>query len=275
MKSLKSIFLFLVIILSNRFIIAQDIFVVKTTYLANADTSYVFFPKKKQTFIEQKTPIVIMLHGYGGDYKQWNNITDLQSYANKYNIIIVCPDGGKDSWYLNSPKKRESQFESFFIKDYLPYLKENLSIDTNGIFITGLSMGGHGAMYLFLRHHELFASAGSTSGVLDLNASGLKYSSLSNCLGQYETNKEIFNNYSSINLLQNIKFTNKPIIFDCGNKDHLYAANNAFKEKCDSLYINTFYFSSPGRHNRMYWKESIAWHFEFFDKIYGKLRIED
>jgi len=270
MKHITITFFTIALLISSFLVQAQETFIVKTKYLANADTSYVFYPKQRQTFTIQKTPIVIMLHGYGGDYKQWNNVTNLQQLANKYNCIIVCPDGGKESWYLNSPKKKESQFESFFIKDYLPYLKENFSIDTNGIFITGLSMGGHGAMYLFLRHPQLFASAGSTSGVLDLNASGLKYSSLSNCLGEYDTNKDVFDNNSAINLLDNIKFENKPIIFDCGNKDHLYEANKAFKEKCDSLYIKAFYFSSPGRHNRMYWKESIAWHFEFFNKIYLK-----
>jgi len=268
MKYITNIILILVFIISGFSVEAQDVFIVKTKYLANADTSIIYYPKQKQTFFEQKTPIVIMLHGYGGDYKQWSKITDLQSYANKYNCIIVCPDGGKESWYFDSPQKRESKFESFFIKDYLPYLKHNLSIDTNGIFITGLSMGGHGAMFLFLRHPELFASAGSTSGVLDLNASGLKHSSLSNYLGEYDTNKERFNEYSAINLLENIKFDDKPIIFDCGNKDHLYKANKAFKEKCDSLYIKAFYFSFPGRHNRTYWKESIHWHFEFFNRIY-------
>ncbi len=270
MKILKHIIL-LVFTFSTLIGYNQDVFVVKTKYLANADTSIVFFPKQKQTFFKQSTPIIIMLHGYGGDYKQWSKISDLQSYANKYNCIIVCPDGGKESWYFDSPLKKESKFESFFIKDYLPYLKENFSIDTNGIFITGLSMGGHGAMYLFLRHPNLFASAGSTSGVLDLNASGLKYSSLSNHLGEYNDSKEMFDNYSAINLLKNIRFTKKPIIFDCGNKDHLYNANKAFKKQCDSLYINAFYFSFPGRHDRRYWKKSIEWHFLFFDRVYGNL----
>ncbi|RLD45441.1 MAG: esterase [Bacteroidetes bacterium] len=270
MKSVTLYSLVLFLIFWNSTSYAQKTFVVETQYLVKADTSYIFYPKQKQTLFEQNTAVIIMLHGYGGDYKQWSKITDLQSYANKYNCIIVCPDGGKDSWYFDSPRQRNSKFESFFIKDYLPYLKSNFSIDTNGIFITGLSMGGHGAMYLFLRHPKLFASAGSTSGVLDLNASGLKYSSLSNRLGEYNDNKAIFDLYSSINLLESIKFSDKPIIFDCGNKDHLYNSNKAFKDRCDSLYINATYFSFPGRHDRKYWKESIAWHFEFFNNVYLK-----
>ncbi len=255
-------------LLNSAVVNAQHQFVVPTSRLVSADTSWLFIPHKANAFQQKKFPIIIMLHGYGGNYKQWNNIVDLQKYADKYQVYIVCPDGLKDSWYFDSPTQANSQFESFFIKEYLPYIKANFPIDTQAVFITGLSMGGYGAMYLFLRHPDLFASAGSTSGVLDLNASSLKYSSLSDKLGEYPAFKKRFDAFSPINLLQNIKFSDKPIIFDCGNRDHLYQANKAFKAACDSLYINAFYFSFPGRHNRLYWRKSIYWHFVFFNRIY-------
>lgn len=35
--------------------------------------------------------------------------------------------------------------------------------------ITGLSMGGHGAMYIAARHPELYAAAGSKSGVMNIH----------------------------------------------------------------------------------------------------------
>ena len=254
---------------------SQQQFVLKSTYLSSPDTSYVFLPKTTIAFPLEKYPMVILLHGYGGDYKQWNSIIDLQSIADKYNCIIACPDGLKDSWYFDSPVQNDSKFESFFIEEYLPYIKENFKIDTNGIFISGLSMGGHGALYLFLRNPDLFASAGSSSGTLDLSASSQKYHSLSNKLGEYDENKARFDEYSVLNNLNKIKFTNKPIIFDCGNKDHLYACNQEFKSICDSLYINAFYFSFPGRHNRAYWKESILWHFEFFNRVYLNLETTE
>jgi len=247
---------------------AQSQFVLKSKYIKSADTSWVFMPKDMD-FMSNNLPVIIMLHGYGGNYKQWNSIINLQEYADKYHFIIVCPDGLKDSWYFDSPIQKDSKFETFFIDEYLPYLKDNYPIDSEGIFITGLSMGGHGAMYLFLRHTDIFASAGSTSGVLDLNYSGLKYSSLSNKLGEYDKSADKFNEFSSIHYLDNTKFgTAHPIIFDCGNKDHLYQANKNFKAKCDSLSVNAFYFSFPGRHNRKYWKKSIPWHFEFFNRVY-------
>ncbi|MCK5777127.1 MAG: prolyl oligopeptidase family serine peptidase, partial [Bacteroidales bacterium] len=173
-----------------------------------------------------------------------------------------------DSWYFDSPTQRNSEFETFFFHDLLPYVKHEFKVDTTAIFITGLSMGGHGAMYLFLRNSNKFAAAGSSSGVLDLNASSLKYSSLSNRLGEYKQNQKRFDSYSAINLLDSIKYTAKPIIFDCGNRDHLYKANKMFKQACDSLHVNAYYFSFPGRHNRAYWRESLPMHFRFFYQVY-------
>ncbi len=262
------ILILIFVFLCNKENLAQQNFVLESNFISAPDTSIVFLPNINSEFSQEKLPLVILLHGYGGNYKQWSNIVDLQSLSNKYNCIIVCPDGLKDSWYFDSPIQRDSKFESFFIKQYLPFLKKNFKVDTNAIFISGLSMGGHGALYLFLRHSELFASAGSTSGTLDLNYSSLKYSSLSDKLGEYNEHKDRFMNYSCINYLDKIKFTDKPIIFDCGNLDHLYQANKLFKQKCDSLRVNAFYFSFPGRHNRMYWRKSIEYHFIYFNRIY-------
>jgi len=247
---------------------AQGLFVLKSQLLENPDTVAFYLPKGYSPMEKKVYPIVFMLHGYGGDYSQMGKIINLQNIADSYGFIIICPDGQKDSWYFDSPTQKNSEFESFFFQDLLPYIKHEFRIDTNALFITGLSMGGHGAMYLFLRHSNSFAAAGSTSGVLDLNASSLKYSSLSNRLGEYNQQQSRFDSYSAINLLDSIKYTEKPIIFDCGNRDHLYDANKDFKDACDSLHVNAFYFSFPGRHNRAYWRESLPLHFRFFYQVY-------
>ena len=257
-------------ILSSLNIQSQNLFVLKTKLLEQADTVSVYLPENYSAEDAINYPVVFMLHGYGGNYRQMGNILNLQNFANSWKFIIVCPDGQKDSWYFDSPSQRNSEYETFFLHDLLPYIKNEYNVDTNALFITGLSMGGHGAMYLFLRNSDKFAAAGSTSGVLDLNASSLKYSSLSNRLGEYENHKSRFNSYSAINLLDSIKYTNKPIIFDCGNRDHLYEANQKFKNACDSLHVNAFYFSFPGRHNRVYWRESLPLHFRFFYQVYLK-----
>lgn len=39
--------------------------------------------------------VLYLLHGAGGDYTSWlSKVPDIKAYADQYNIIIVCPDGG-------------------------------------------------------------------------------------------------------------------------------------------------------------------------------------
>lgn len=245
---------------------AADTLVFKSHYLPQNDTVLVYQPM--MTGDIKQYPIIYLLHGYGGDYTQWNKIVNLQAYAEKYGAIIVCPDGLKDSWYFDSPRHADMKFESFFIKELMPKINKSYYVDSTMSFVSGLSMGGHGAMYLFLRNPGLFYSAASTSGVLDLHASGLKFTSLSNRLGDYKTHKKVFDSYSSINKLDTLAFSTREILIDCGTRDHLYNANVAFYEKCKEKRIQAHFISSPGRHNAEYWRKSIEHHFVFFDRLY-------
>lgn len=254
----------LIAFLFSLHIYAQDTLVIPPAVLKVADTSLVFTPHGMKS--GQKVPMVIMLHGYGGDFHQFPQLLDLQNYADAYGFLIVTPDGFKDSWYFNAPSPSQMQWESFFIKDLYPTLLEKYAVDSSKIFITGLSMGGHGAMYLFLRHSGLFCAAASSSGVLDLNYSGQKYHSLSNILGEYQSHKDVFSQYSPINQLDSIKFSPKKIFIDCGNKDHLLEANRKFYDKCTALFIDAEFLQMSGRHNRAYWKKSFPFHFEFFKR---------
>lgn len=253
---------FIFFLLQTGLLLAQEEMVLQSEHLPDAATVWVFLPDDATP--NEQFPAVYMLHGWSGDYKQWSNIIDLQDYANTYDFVIICPDGLYDSWYLNSPVKAEWQYETFFFNDLMPAIEERFPVNSNQVFITGLSMGGHGAMYLFLRHHERFVTAGSSSGVLSLHASSLRTSSIPKLLGSYSENKARFDEFSAVSQLENIENTDIHIIFDCGTEDHLYEANNAFRARCDALHINATYISQPGSHNSAYWRHAIKAHFEFF-----------
>jgi len=164
------------------------------------DTVWVFKPEGYDT--TGKYPAVYMLHGWTGTYKSWNKLVNLQDIATSYNFIIICPDGLFNSYYFNSPLIKNSQFESFFFTELMPDINESYAIDTAKVFITGLSMGGGGAMYLFLRHPDLFLSAGSTSGLMDLSYSSTRNERLSELLGSYSSHTEVFANYSASIILK-------------------------------------------------------------------------
>lgn len=259
--------LFLIALILNCKLSAQNQLIIQSKYLEKPDTIWIFTPKNYSESTENLS-LVFLLHGWSGNYHQWNDIMNCQQYANEFEIIIVCPDGLYDSWYINSPAKEKSQFASFFMDDLVPEIFSKYRIDQQNIFITGLSMGGHGALYLFTQHPDFFKSAGSISGVLDLNLSSDK-KNLNALLGvtENEQNKELFLHYSVFGNIDVIAKAGKEIIFSCGNEDKYYHVNNTFRDQCDEMKIKATYISSPGGHNYPYWKNAIRYHIVFFHQL--------
>lgn len=266
MKEMK---LLLCILFFNLTLNAQEQLVLESKFITQLDTIWVFQPENNSE--ANDLPLVYLLHGWSGNYKQWNNIINCQEYADKYNCIIVCPDGLYDSWYIDSPVLKHSQYKSFFFNDVHPEILEHYSIDEQHVFITGLSMGGHGALYLFSQQPELFKSAGSISGVLDLLkvSKGLGVEKLLG-IDTSERDKNIFTPYSVVENLQAIKQSGKPIIFSCGVDDKYYGVNNRFRRVCDSLAIDATYIAEPGNHDAAYWEKAIACHFLFFKQHFNE-----
>jgi putative tributyrin esterase len=240
---------------------AQEQIIYQSKNLPKTDTTWVFKPKQYKKL--DKLPVMFLLHGYSGNYKQWNGIMDAQKYADEYGFIIVCPDGLFSSWYLNSPAKADSQFETFFFDELYPDIKQKYKVDNGNIFISGLSMGGHGALYLFIKRPELFSGAGSTSGGVKLSDGFGKFG-LGELLGNPLADNELWKKFSVYDNIDKLKGNTKPIIFDCGASDFFYVSNNQLKQKCDELKLNATYISQPGAHNKMYWAKSIKQQFEFF-----------
>ena len=94
-------------------------------------------------------PVVLLLHGHGGNYKNWSEKVDLEQRVDRYNSLIICPDGSPNSWYLDSPLDQGSQYETFMIDELIPWLRKNYRISRLGI--SGLSMGGHGALTISMK----------------------------------------------------------------------------------------------------------------------------
>ena len=70
----------------------------------NKDISNIIIKPASYSLKSNNYPVLYILHGAGGDYSSWtSNVPSLQKYADDYNILIVCPDGGSNSWYFDSP----------------------------------------------------------------------------------------------------------------------------------------------------------------------------
>ncbi len=261
---MKSLVLTFGILLSSLSIFGQEQLYFNPLYIPYTDTTLVYTPKDYVMALGRKYPVMFLLHGMGANFHQWNSIINVQRYADAYGFIIVCPDGLKDSWYINSPRKAMSKFEDFFFKDLMPSIKKKYRVEDEQVFITGICSGGHGAFSLFSKHPEMFRAAGSSGGVLDLSVEAAN-ASLQNILGSNES--DIFRKFSMIHNVGKMAASQKEIIFDCGTEDVNYEANNDFRRRCDELKVKATYISQPGKHDKAYWQKAIKVQFDFFKRI--------
>lgn len=92
--------------------------------------------------VGRRMPVLYLLHGFGGSYTTWQNITDLRPLADARGMIVVCPDGA-NSWYWDSPLDPASQFETFVAQELPDWIDARyLTIPSReGRAVTGLEHG--------------------------------------------------------------------------------------------------------------------------------------
>ena len=221
---------------------------------------------------KKRYPVVYLLHGYSDNYATWiKNVPAIKVLSTEHQFIVVCPDGGYSSWYFDSPVDSAFQYESYITRDLLTFIDTHYSTipDRSARAIAGLSMGGHGALYLAIRNPKLFGSAGSMSGGVDLRAS-TKMFDISKRIGSIETNHAEWDNRSVINMVNDIKNNEFNLIIDCGVSDFYYLINAGLHRRLISLKIDHDYIERPGEHNWQYWDNSIRYQFLYFERCFQK-----
>ena len=223
-----------------------------------------------------KYPVLYLLHGAQGCYSDWSKKADLHRLANQYEVIIVCPDG-QDSWYFDSPIDPKMQFETYVSKELVSYIDSHYRTIANRYMraITGLSMGGHGALFLAFRHPDVFWSCGSMSGNMDITQFTDRWHIRAR-LGNYEDNPQRWHDHAVVNQLDKVKNCPlKPaqnIIIDDGLNDIFIKNNIAIHDKMVEMGIDHDFTVRPGRHSWTYWVNSLDYHMMFFDKAFNRGR---
>ena len=222
--------------------------------------------------VKKHYPVVYLLHGYSDNYAKWvKTVPAIKTLATEHQFILVCPDGGYSSWYMDSPIDSTSQYESYITKDLLPYVDAHYTTipERSQRAITGLSMGGHGALYIAIRNKNLFANAGSMSGGVDLRTSTKKFD-IAKRIGSIESNPREWDNRSVVNMVESLTNNELNLIIDCGVSDFFYQINAGLHRRLLSLKIDHDYIERPGDHNWEYWANSIQYQLLYFDKCFEK-----
>jgi predicted esterase len=105
----------------------------------------------------QPSPLVIALHGSGGDENSFFDdeahypaAHGLKHAAEQYNVLAVCPSARGNTNYRG--------LGEISVFGVLEDVKKRYSVDDERVYLTGHSMGGTGATDLALHHPGLFAA---------------------------------------------------------------------------------------------------------------------
>jgi S-formylglutathione hydrolase FrmB len=143
----------------------------------------VTLPAGYQDEPDRDYPVLLLLHGKGGDFTEWTrtdtgeaegNGGDVISATADADVITVMPDGGAGSFYSNANAPwpgREAAWETFIIEQVLGFVHAHFRTDPGRMAIGGLSMGGWGALALGQKYGDLFRSVSSYSGPADCRPS--------------------------------------------------------------------------------------------------------
>ena len=117
-------------------------------------------------------PILYFLHGLGENEQTlfktggWNLVEDLRQQKKIGDFVIVTPEA-KGSFYINSADGKV-RYSDFFLHELMPYIERKYHVrsERTARGVSGISMGGYGALRMAFAHPELFSSVSAEGAAL-------------------------------------------------------------------------------------------------------------
>jgi putative tributyrin esterase len=234
----------------------------------------------------RRYPILYFLHGLGGNEQVLLNsgginlVDDLWDRKDIGEFVIVTPAAGR-SFYINS-RDGKVRYEDFFLREFMPYVESHYRIraERGARGISGVSMGGFGALHLALRHPELFGSVSAHSAALiekpsRANLAEAQQNGLARMLGEafgIPFDAEYWERESPFAIVRAApKLAGMKIYFDCGTEDD-FGFNLGAQQFHDLLVARKIpheFHLYPGGHNWDYVVEHFPASLEFHSKAFA------
>ena len=233
------------------------------------------------SYDQQKTrryPILYYLHGLGDNEQTllnwggWTLVSDLQEKGELVEFLIVTPEGGR-SFYVNSHDGRE-RYEDFFIQEFIPAIEKRYrTLGTRaGRGISGVSMGGYGALRFAFKYPKLFAAVSVNMPALaeDL-PEGLRSSFGLSAFGR-PFDAQYWKRLSPFSEAREANRASLPkIYFDCGRQDDFGFDVGAqeFHSLLTKLGVRHEYHLYPGNHSAEYVMAHLEQSLRFQSQSFG------
>jgi len=238
----------------------------------------------------KRYPLLYFLHGLGDNEQTlfngggWTLLDDLRNQHKMGDFLIVSPEGRR-SFYINSADGA-LRYNDFFLQEFIPQIEGKYRIRAGRASraISGISMGGYGALRFAFAHPELFSAASAQSAALiiespqTLDSASLTGAPLAGVLAPVfgkPINVAHWNENSPFVLAKkNAAALRKlTIYFNCGQDDNYGFEKGAaaLHEELQREGVKHEYHPYPGDHSLTYFLSHFGEVMEFHSKAFGLL----
>jgi putative tributyrin esterase len=219
----------------------------------------VFLPEKSG---DHKLPVVYLLHGGGGTFRDWSNYSYVSEFAAD-GLLLVMPQGD-NSYYTNAVRPPQDRYEDYIVNDLAADVENRFPArtDRDGRAIVGVSMGGIAAVRLALVHPGRFAFAGGISPAIDVPRRRFTWRRL----GQSRRFEKLFGPDGSETRRNNDPFflarkadpkTLPYFYLVCGKQEGLIAPNREFADLLKRSGIAHEFHAVSGGHEWPRWDDDL------------------
>jgi S-formylglutathione hydrolase FrmB len=262
-----------------------DCSAMKSRILGETIRYCVLLPADYDSAKNEQYPVLYFLHGLGQSEKSlfetggWTLIDDLQEELKIGEFLIVAPEG-KSSFYINSADGK-FRYSDFFIRELMPRVETKYRIRRSRAYrgITGVSMGGYGALRFAFAYPQLFGSVSAQSAALITESPGELNRADTSELPMTRVISAVFGKPIDVDhWRQNDVFLlakknraglqGQAIYFNCGNRDeyNFEAGAKTLDAQLTAEHIKHEFHLYPGDHSFDYFLEHIGETLEFHSR---------
>jgi S-formylglutathione hydrolase FrmB len=238
---------------------------------------------------QRRYPVLYFLHGLGQNEQTlfstggWSLIEELHRQHRIGDFLVAAAEGGR-SFYINSADN-SFRYSDFFLQEFMPQIESRYRVRAGrqSRAITGVSMGGYGALRFAFAHPELFSAVSAQSAALitqtpqELSAAGKSNGSLGRLLrsafGQ-PINLLHWNQNSVFALARNNETALRKldIYFNCGQQDDFGFEDGAvaLHRQLQEERVRHEYHSYVGDHSLTYFLSHMGEVMEFHSRAFAE-----
>ncbi|MCD8050255.1 MAG: fibronectin type III domain-containing protein [Clostridiales bacterium] len=220
-----------------------------STLFSTELTYSVYLPPSYYENTDQYYPVVYLLHGINSSSSSFINVDGIESFMDDLissgqiiDMIVIMPDSGKNSFYRDteldaSNTDSTGPWQTHITTEIREEAESTYRILSDAKYrgLTGISMGGYGAMTIGTSFPELYSSIASHMGYLPEDA------------------------LESLKSLSAEELANYDFYIDCGLQDTMvdYQGTVAIHEYLESMGIEHGYDLRDGGHNSAFYMASL------------------